>query len=144
MLDDNETGYIGDRTRVRNPWSDVIGSHEHRAVYDPNEGKTAKELAAQRRARAEAIKTAPEYFVPTERLVGRALVLLDAGPLPGADFLDQLGPVDPDQLEVLRPFVEARRMLRGAVLIDHIVYSVRESSAPIEDLRARLLGRTAA
>lgn len=144
MLPEGTSPWTGRPRRPEGTYSDVVGVDEHRAHYDPNDGKTAKQLAAERRTREAAIKAAPEYFVPRERLVGRALVILDAGPLTGSDFVARLGPVDLDQLEALQPFVEARRVVSGGDLVDHIVYSVRESSGPIEDLRARLLGRTAA
>lgn len=95
------SGYIGDGTRVRNPWSDVTSSHEHRAVYDPNEGKKAKAIAAERRA----ARVAPEQYVPRERLIGRALCLLADGPQDASLWRDALGEVDDDRVAELAPWV---------------------------------------
>ena len=81
--------------------SDVTKTTDYRGIYDPNEGKKAKAIAAERRA----ARVAPEQYVPRERLIGRALCLLADGPQDASAWRDALGEVDDERVAELAPWV---------------------------------------
>jgi hypothetical protein len=89
----------------RHVYSDVITSNEHRGHYDPNRGLSAHAIAAQ----AHRVRLAEPARLSTTQLVGRALRLLDDGPVDAAAFRTELGLDDDedDRVAVLAPWCVA-------------------------------------
>jgi hypothetical protein len=89
----------------RHVYSDVIKTTEHRAHYDPHEGMLARDIAAQ----AHRVRLAEPARLSTTQLVGRALRILDAGPVDATAFRAALGLDDDedDRVAVLAPWCVA-------------------------------------